>query len=569
MESFVHFMNDFGQDWLQFMLSSSLQLSILILAILAISAILRTSAAAWYHLLWFLVLLKAAIPPFAVFSISGGETMVASLPMPVSLPFNPGREVLDPTLSYAAWLLLIWTVSVVILLTLYIQRNLAFRAQLKTSEQLDLKKLPGPVRELIGNHRVYVTDQFSAPFAWNPFRPAIYLPSNWTTWTLAEVKATLLHELSHIKRQDLWMIIFQQAVLTIYFFNPLVWIANWRMSIHREQACDDYVIANSGQNAVDYGNMLLARLDQSIKASKMSFMVNYFHQNKSTLSRRLNYLLNRKEGVMRAFKTREILIAGMVGCFVLASSLVSCEKSKIVQESGADRNVTGLAGKAPPSPIGGPQAIQANLHYPEAARKAGIQGTVIVRCLLDSTGNITETKIIKSIGDQACDVAAVAALTAVKWNPAMQEGKPVNTWLSIPVIFKLKKQAAGMGKIVGIVSNSDGAPVKGVVIRLPGPLGSILMTQSDESGRFVILNVPPGKHNLEFGMPPEIDYQGMMKELDEAAATISDRDKLKDAMARVRAKYHVDEGLVNVNTLEVVSMADEETKVGLMLENDE
>lgn len=91
-----------------------------------------------------------------------------------------------------------------------------------------------------------------------------------------------------------------------------------------------------------------------------------------------------------------------------------------------------------PEPIGGFGAIQRNLEYPEIARKAGIEGRVIVNVLVDVDGSVVETKILKSLGHSGCDEAAVKAIRTVKWKPAKQRDRPVKVWVGIPVIFKLK-----------------------------------------------------------------------------------------------------------------------------------
>ncbi len=91
-----------------------------------------------------------------------------------------------------------------------------------------------------------------------------------------------------------------------------------------------------------------------------------------------------------------------------------------------------------PEPIGGFAAIQRNLVYPEIARKAGVEGRVYVNCLVDEKGNVIKTTILKSLGNNGCDEAAVAAIKAAKWKPAKQRDKPVKVWISIPVVFKLK-----------------------------------------------------------------------------------------------------------------------------------
>lgn len=94
----------------------------------------------------------------------------------------------------------------------------------------------------------------------------------------------------------------------------------------------------------------------------------------------------------------------------------------------------------PPTPVGGFREIQKNLAYPEAARKAGIEGKVIVHLQINAEGNVSEAKILKSLGS-GCDEAAIDALKSVTWTPAQSDGKPVSVWVAIPVVFKLKVDA--------------------------------------------------------------------------------------------------------------------------------
>jgi len=92
----------------------------------------------------------------------------------------------------------------------------------------------------------------------------------------------------------------------------------------------------------------------------------------------------------------------------------------------------------PPAPIGGFVAIQKRLVYPEIARKAGVEGRVLVYAQIDEKGNVVRTKVMKSLGPNGCDEAAVSAIGAVKWKPAMQRDRPVKVWVMVPVDFKLK-----------------------------------------------------------------------------------------------------------------------------------
>jgi TonB family protein len=91
----------------------------------------------------------------------------------------------------------------------------------------------------------------------------------------------------------------------------------------------------------------------------------------------------------------------------------------------------------PPQPVNGFKALQKELIYPDSARKNGIQGTVTLKVHVDDNGDIVDTKIVKSL-EQGCDKAAVQALKAVEWKPALKDNKSIAVWFSIDIKFKLE-----------------------------------------------------------------------------------------------------------------------------------
>ena len=57
--------------------------------------------------------------------------------------------------------------------------------------------------------------------------------------------------------------------------------------------------------------------------------------------------------------------------------------------------------------------------------------------IVNENGKIVDSKIKKSLQPD-CDKAALEALKAVKWKPALKKGKPVKVWITVPVKFALK-----------------------------------------------------------------------------------------------------------------------------------
>lgn len=89
-----------------------------------------------------------------------------------------------------------------------------------------------------------------------------------------------------------------------------------------------------------------------------------------------------------------------------------------------------------PEPIGGIEAIQKKIVYPEIAKRAGVEGKVYILAFVDENGNVTKTEVLKGIG-AGCDEAAEKAVRDTKFKPGKQRGKPVRVKVAVPIIFKL------------------------------------------------------------------------------------------------------------------------------------
>lgn len=90
------------------------------------------------------------------------------------------------------------------------------------------------------------SEAVGSPFILGFFRPRIYLPFGLSAETEAHVIA---HERAHLKRKDHWIKPIGYAVLTLHWFNPLVWAAYILLCRDIEYACDEKVVKNMSAEA--------------------------------------------------------------------------------------------------------------------------------------------------------------------------------------------------------------------------------------------------------------------------------------------------------------------------------
>lgn len=90
-----------------------------------------------------------------------------------------------------------------------------------------------------------------------------------------------------------------------------------------------------------------------------------------------------------------------------------------------------------PEMIGGQQALYNVLRYPDIARRAGIEGRVIIQFIVDEQGIVRDPRVVRSAGGGGLDEAAIEAIQRVRFTPGMQRGRPVRVQMTQPVIFRL------------------------------------------------------------------------------------------------------------------------------------
>ena len=90
----------------------------------------------------------------------------------------------------------------------------------------------------------------------------------------------------------------------------------------------------------------------------------------------------------------------------------------------------------PPELVGGLAALAQTVVYPEAARRAGVEGRVVVQFVVDETGAVRDPVAVRSDSDLLSQ-AAVDAVRQQRFTPGRVEGRPVKVRFAVPVTFRL------------------------------------------------------------------------------------------------------------------------------------
>ena len=101
-----------------------------------------------------------------------------------------------------------------------------------------------------------------------------------------------MHELAHIKRGDLWVNLAQSLLQIVYFYNPLLWLANVVIRRVREQAVDEMVLVAMGEKSKSYPQTLINVAKLAFKRPALSLRLIGVVESKSALSGRVKKMLN-------------------------------------------------------------------------------------------------------------------------------------------------------------------------------------------------------------------------------------------------------------------------------------
>lgn len=105
--------------------------------------------------------------------------------------------------------------------------------------------------------KFYLSEKVNVPLVIGFFKPVVLFPISLATQLdPKQVEAILIHELSHIRRNDYLINLVKTFIETILFFNPFVWLTTKLIHIEREHACDDLVVKATG-TPLTYAHALL------------------------------------------------------------------------------------------------------------------------------------------------------------------------------------------------------------------------------------------------------------------------------------------------------------------------
>jgi len=271
-------------------------------------------------------------------------------PDAAATPSEAGQPGLAPAvpvtaLDWRGFALLAWVGVVVALLLLLLQRAVFVRGLVAQAGQASasMQNVLDECRTRAGLGRAValkISPKATSPAVCGLVRPVILIPRNLAPKiSRHDLHAVLLHELAHVKRGDLWISLAQTLLQIVYFYNPLLWLANAVIRRVREKAVDEAVLVAMGESASDYPESLVNVARLAFKRRPvLSLRLIGVVESKSALTARIKHILNRPFP-----KTARLGALGLLAIILVAVVMLPMAKARPLTDRAS--RITALAGE--------------------------------------------------------------------------------------------------------------------------------------------------------------------------------------------------------------------------------
>jgi beta-lactamase regulating signal transducer with metallopeptidase domain len=459
---------------------SSLLIAVLFVLDLALQRRVRASVR---YALWLVVLLKLLLPPSLAlptslawwirprahetqplpqpertFHVTYSETPVQLPPLIAPAPIPP------PRLSAQSWTVAVAALGSIGLVAFLLSRWRNITAELCRTERGPnwLENLFVRVCDEFGvkrTIRLRLTATAMSPAVCGLFRPTILLPRALIDrLNEKQLCPVLLHELIHLRRGDVWANCAQALLQIIYWWHPLLWLANARIRRLREEAVDDSVMVALRDERDNYARTLLEVAKLAFSRPLASLGLVGILESHNALRKRIERLV-----IFRTPRRAGLTLASILGIVAFAAMALPMSESPntlpaINRAESAQRIDPKLFAAAEPTvseqsedrPETGSQSVSSEL--PDAwlafdetkstnIPPGALQAQFVFSVTNVSQSDVTITSVVTSCG------CTVAKLPAIPWVLSPNHSG------EIPVAMDLRGKSGSLTKTVTLKSD--------------------------------------------------------------------------------------------------------------------
>jgi len=281
---------------------------LMVMVLLLRGPVARSFGAGWAYALWAVPALRLVLPPLPQLApdlyfppVVSFIPTAAEMAAPLPAEAGPGQ--------WVPFMLAMWAGGAVIFLILQWLGYRAFLGRIRDSSR--------PARPpSFGGIRTWISEAVEGPLALGVIERRIVLPGDFSRrYNVVERRLALEHELVHHKRGDIWWNMVATAILAIFWFNPIAWLAFRAFRSDQELACDAAVARTASlDERCDYARALVK------SASRPGLIAACALNPAGELKRRLRMMRNHRATPLRSAGGLVALAAFAAGGFAIGSA---------------------------------------------------------------------------------------------------------------------------------------------------------------------------------------------------------------------------------------------------------
>lgn len=292
----------------------------------------------------------------------------------------------------------------------------------------------GTSRFGVGSVALMTSTDIFAPVTMGIARQRVLVPAGMMNeLSHGDLDTAITHELAHIRRNDFLKNLVYEMLSLPMRFHPAFWLTRQRVMETREMVCDEMAAEISGNHEYAQSLLRLATLLLQGRPVGVPQAIGVFDAN--TLEKRLMKLTEKKRVIGR------VRLYGAIGaCVVLAAATAgSALALRLAVDSGADSQASQKAAPLTVAPAKMAAQVLSKVTpvYPPEAKKARIQGKVVLNAVIGKAGHVENLKVVS--GPNELQQSALDAVRQWTYKPFLLNGEPIEVKTSISVIYTLQK----------------------------------------------------------------------------------------------------------------------------------
>lgn len=285
----------------------------------------------------------------------------------------------------------------------------------------------------IDNASIAASSRVFGPVTMGHGHKLVLLPATMVgTLPQEDFETVIAHEFAHMRRNDFTRNVLYELLSLPIAYHPLLWLTQERITESREMICDQMAADVSGRNAYARSLLRLASLLVHGTPVRIPHAIGIFDAN--TFERRLMKLTDVTKEVCGAQRIAVLAACAAFGAATCGTAL-ALRTDVSAQPDQKSSSTTPKKVMIASGVMAGNKLTGDNPKYPVAAKKAKIQGKVVLAAVISKDGDIENLRIVS--GPKELQDSAMDAVKTWKYKPYLLNGDPVEVETTINVVYSL------------------------------------------------------------------------------------------------------------------------------------